>query len=264
MKAKNHKLKTMPCRLGTTSYIIPDDILPNLRFLADRVNDVELVLFESDEYSNLPSQADVKEMAKIANDNDLSYTVHLPLDAWPGATDEVVRKNSMKKWFRVMDLMEPLDPFAWIVHLNDAPIDGQLVLGAWQEQCGKSLDDLTGRTDPSLLCVETLSYDYNWAWPMVAERNCSVCLDIGHLVLNGYDVSAYCDAWLKYARVLHVHGVNHAGQDHVDLSHMDQELLRSLLMRLKNENTIQRVMTLEIFSQNDFKKSVYVLEQFLQ
>ncbi|MDA3832377.1 MAG: cobamide remodeling phosphodiesterase CbiR, partial [Spirochaetales bacterium] len=211
MKVKNQKLSDMPCRLGTTSYIIPEDILPNLRFLADRVDDVELVLFESDEYSNLPSIADVAEMAEIGKDNDLTFTVHLPLDAWPGSSDETLRKNSMGKWFRVMDLMEPLNPFAWIVHLNDPPENSNSPLRAWQAQCAKSLDALTLRTDPFLLCIETLSYDYNRVWPIVAENKCSVCLDIGHLVLNDYDVAAYCDAWLKHARVLLVHGVKPEG-----------------------------------------------------
>ena len=41
----------LPFRIGTTSYIIPDDILPNVRFLAGRVKDVELVLFDIDEKS---------------------------------------------------------------------------------------------------------------------------------------------------------------------------------------------------------------------
>ena len=42
-------------RIGTTSYVIPDDILPNVEYLASRVDDVQLVLFETDEYgSNLP------------------------------------------------------------------------------------------------------------------------------------------------------------------------------------------------------------------
>jgi sugar phosphate isomerase/epimerase len=228
------------------------------------VDDVELVLFESDEYSNLPTKSDVAEMGRIANDNDLTFTVHLPLDAWPGSADEAVRIKSMEKWFCVMDLMEPLNPFAWIVHLNDAPSKNITALPEWQEQCKKSLDDLTERTDPFLLCIETLGYDYNWVWPLVEERKCSVCLDIGHLVLNGYDVAAYCDDWLRHSRVLHVHGVNDAGRDHVDLSYMDHELLRFLLMRLNAENSITRVMTLEIFSQNDFEKSIDVLEQFLQ
>ena len=42
-------------RIGATSYIIPADILPNVEYLAPQVDDVELVLFETDEYgSNLP------------------------------------------------------------------------------------------------------------------------------------------------------------------------------------------------------------------
>jgi sugar phosphate isomerase/epimerase len=264
MKAENQKLRNVPCRLGTTSYIIPADILPNLRFLANRVDDVELVLFESDEYSNLPSPSDVAEMVKIADGSGLTYTVHLPLDAWPGSEDERVRKHSMEKWFRVMDLMAPLNPFAWIVHLNDAPVNDPDALAEWQAQCAKSLDDLTALTNPCLLCVETLGYDYHLIWPMVEARKCSVCLDIGHLVVNGYDATAYCDSWLKHARVLHVHGVDPSGRDHVDLSHLDADLLRYLLMKLKNENHIPRVMTMEIFSQEDFEKSMIVLERILQ
>ncbi|MCU0508776.1 MAG: sugar phosphate isomerase/epimerase, partial [Anaerolineae bacterium] len=35
-------------RVGTTSYIVPDNILPNVEYLAPLVDDVELVLFETD------------------------------------------------------------------------------------------------------------------------------------------------------------------------------------------------------------------------
>ena len=50
MSLKN--FPALPFRLGTTSYIIPADILPNVRYLADKVDDIELVLFEADDYSN--------------------------------------------------------------------------------------------------------------------------------------------------------------------------------------------------------------------
>jgi len=51
-------MKPTPFRIGTTSYIIPDEIIPNVRFLAARVEDVELVLFEADEgMNNLPGAA---------------------------------------------------------------------------------------------------------------------------------------------------------------------------------------------------------------
>ena len=48
----------LPFRLGTTSYIIPDDILPNVTMLAPSIDDIELILFESDEISNYPGQSD--------------------------------------------------------------------------------------------------------------------------------------------------------------------------------------------------------------
>ena len=38
-----------PFRLGTTSYIIPADILPNVIYLSDQVQDIELILFEVDD-----------------------------------------------------------------------------------------------------------------------------------------------------------------------------------------------------------------------
>jgi hypothetical protein len=74
-------LKRLPFRLGTTSYILPDEILPNARYLAGKVRDVELVLFEVDEgQNNLPSPEQVNSLRELASQHDLSYTVHLPLD----------------------------------------------------------------------------------------------------------------------------------------------------------------------------------------
>ena len=49
-------MQAYPFRLGTTSYIIPADILPNARYLAGKIRDIELILFEVDDGpNNLPS-----------------------------------------------------------------------------------------------------------------------------------------------------------------------------------------------------------------
>ncbi len=55
-----------PFRLGTTSYIIPDAIFPNVRFLAPLVDEIELVLFESGRDDNLPSGEDISALAALA------------------------------------------------------------------------------------------------------------------------------------------------------------------------------------------------------
>lgn len=43
-----------PFRLGRTSCIIPEDLLPNIRYLAGKLDDVQLVFLESDAIANLP------------------------------------------------------------------------------------------------------------------------------------------------------------------------------------------------------------------
>jgi len=262
------------CRIGTTSYIIPADIIPNLLFLKDIVEDVELVLFESDEFSNLPSKTDVREMGRIAEDAGLSFTVHLPLDALPGAAREKDRNQSAEKWLRVMDRMEPLLPFGWVVHLNDPPetplnspagrpTTPQSSWDNWLGQCGKTIDALISRTKPENLCIETLSYDFGRVFPLVVEKDCSVCIDIGHLLMTRRDVPACLDAWLDQTRIIHLHGVREDGRDHVNLSHFDRELLYRIVAAVKTRSTVNRVLTLEIFSRGDLETSLSVLKETL-
>jgi hypothetical protein len=43
-----------PYRLGSTSYVWPAGLVPNVRRLGPLVDDVELVLFDLEERSNLP------------------------------------------------------------------------------------------------------------------------------------------------------------------------------------------------------------------
>ena len=37
-----------PFRIGATSYVLAADMLTNVRYLADRVDDIELLVFESE------------------------------------------------------------------------------------------------------------------------------------------------------------------------------------------------------------------------
>jgi sugar phosphate isomerase/epimerase len=107
-----------PFRLGTTSYIIPADLMTNVRFLAPYVDDIELVLFEADDESNLPDEKTISTLHEIACSNDLSYTVHLPLGLLLGAVDEEERRRSVKKALHIVELTSPLNPAAYVVHFE--------------------------------------------------------------------------------------------------------------------------------------------------
>ena len=107
-----------PFRLGTTSYIIPADLITNVRYLAPYVDDIELILFEADDESNLPDEKILIELNRIALSNDLSYTVHLPLGLPLGAANEAARCSSVKKALRIVELTCPLNPAAYVVHFE--------------------------------------------------------------------------------------------------------------------------------------------------
>jgi sugar phosphate isomerase/epimerase len=256
-----------PFRLGTTSYIIPDDILPNLLHLRERVDDVELVLFESDEFSNLPTPSLAEEFARVGLKAGLTYTVHLPLDTRLGSADELERRASVGKCRRVIERMTPVRPFAWILHLHgdrrgDPPTDDA---PRWIEQNRRSLHELLdGGPEPRRICIETLDYDFGLVAGLVEALDLSVCLDLGHLLVQNRDVSAHLDRWMDRARVFHLHGVDSEGNDHCHLGNMPQGLLEDLAMRLSRLSAgEERVVTMEIFGQNDFERSLRVVAERL-
>ena len=249
-------------RLGTTSYIIPDHILPNLHYLQDKVDDVELILFESGEQSSIPDASQVRLMQSLAKDSGLSYTVHLPLDLYPGARDEALRRTCTETWKRIVGLMQPVDPVGWVVHLNDPPRDEDF-LPAWQEQCRKSLEELSREVEPGLLCIENLDYDHELIWPWVLEMGFSLCMDLGHLQVRGEDLPACLDRWLDHVRIIHLHALNSEGRDHTGLQHMDRDLLAWLLSSFDSK-TRPLVVTLEIFSSKHFQGSLKAIQEARQ
>jgi sugar phosphate isomerase/epimerase len=252
-----------PFRLGTTSYIIPADILPNVQYLADKVQDIELVLFEVDDgQNNLPSAEVIDELIALADQRQLSYTVHLPLDLRLGAAGDE-QHVSLIKARKVIERTRALQPWAYVMHLDgrevkDAP--SAEALRRWQDQACRALElvaDWAGGTDR--LAVENLeTYPLNFIAPVVDRIPVARCVDIGHLWLDGHDPVPYLRAALPRTRVIHLHGL--AERDHKSLAHMPREKIDAVLEFLLREK-YAGVLTLEIFGEDDFQSSLMVLEQ---
>jgi sugar phosphate isomerase/epimerase len=256
-------MKDYPFRLGTTSYIIPDDILPNARYLAGKVRDIELILFEVDDGpNNLPSAEVIDQLLKMAQENDLSYTVHLPLDLKLGE-DGSERDQSIVKAKRVIDRTRGLDPWAYVLHLDGKAVrtstDVELIR-RWQGHSVRALEIVSQWAGgPAKLAVENLeTYPLDFIQPVLDRIPVSRCVDIGHLWLDGHDPIPYLQAALPRVRVIHMHGI--AERDHRSLALMPQEKVRAVwreLIRARYEG----VLTLEIFSEEDFLSSLEVIEK---
>lgn len=273
MRQKSKAHDCLPFRLGTSSYIIPADILPNVEYLKDKVDDIELVLFESKELSNIPSKDVVQKLQEYADAWNLTYTVHLPYDVKAASYDEDERRHAVNTWIRVIKATYTLPVHGFIVHLEPERYRDECGLPClipaddidkWESRMKLSMKELRERTkdlfDPSLLCVETLSYDIKPFVPAILENGFSLTLDVGHLWLNGCYSASYVKALLPHARIVHLHGVKDL-KDHQALTVNDRAQLSEFLSVLGQFRGLDLVVTLEIFSEDDLKDSLSLLDE---
>ena len=251
----------IPFRIGTSSYIYPDNIIPNVRKLKKRVDDIELVLFEMPDESNIPSREELKELMRIAKESDLSYTVHMPLDINLGSITENKRMHSAIKVTELIDYLSILKPHAYIVHFNLRKL-AEKNINLWQGRINDSLSHILKKTriDSSKIAVENLDYPFSYAEDIIAHGNLSVCIDIGHLINTKNDAQEHLSKHLNRAKVIHLHGVNKK-RDHTSLKYLDKRLIKSI-WKLLNDNNYRGVLTLEVFSEGDFEESIAVLNKY--
>ena len=250
-------------RVGGTSWVIRGSLADNLRHLSSCVSDMEVVLFDSNGCSNIPSRAEVEELRRICGDLGMTCTVHFPADISPHL-EKGARVRDEEMCLRTIDLFAPLEPFAWIMHIM-GDLRGKepsADMKKWREEGGKSAERIAcAVTDKKTICLETLDYDFAPAETIVSDLGLSVCLDIGHMVKFGHSVRSEIKRLLPYARVIHAHGVKPDGTDHVDLSFFDASLLAETIAW--TDDGSERVMTMEVF-EADYSKSLDVVNDILR
>ena len=253
----------LPFRVGATSYIIADDLLPNARFLAEFVQDMQLVLFDvPNGPSNLPDLETVKALAALGQTCDLTYTVHLIEDVAP--EESPLPNKSLHKAHDVISRTAPLTPWAYVFHLDGravrAPETPPALLTAWQRQIGHAIDQVAQWAgDATRLAVENLEgYPPAFVTPALANTSASRCVDVGHLWLDGHDPLPWLQAALPRTRVVHLHGL-HEGRDHHSIAHTPPAMLDPIIDLLLTQD-YTGVLTLEIFGEEDFWSSLQALQ----
>src|SRR5690606_7565401 len=87
-----HAPMSVPFRLGTTSFIYPGGWADNVERLAGRVDDVEILFFESE---GLPSVDEVRRLAELEQRTNLTFSLHTPLDVSLASANEPRRQQAV-------------------------------------------------------------------------------------------------------------------------------------------------------------------------
>jgi len=249
-----------PFRLATTSYIYPDQIVPNVIRLAPYFDEIELVLFESQGENNFPDESEIQALRAISLNDQVGFNVHLPIDIFLGDVKEETRSKGVSAIRKVMERTLPLNPSLYTLHFDLRDENGQDYsdLGAWKRRLAQSLEGILGQgVEPSQISIETLRYPFEWVEEIIKRFGFSICLDMGHILLYGQNLKLYFDKYLSHTSVMHFHG-HENGIDHLGIDRLSEKNLRLILSRL---NDYRGVVSLEVFSLDDLQRSLRVLEE---
>ncbi len=259
-------------RLGTTSFIFPDHILPNIKKLAPFFDEIELLVFESIPESVIPSKKEIEDLLMISRDQNLTYNVHMPTDISLTADTEFNRQKAADIYLTVLDRFEPLRPTTHTLHLEmpqelKQEISGngnaEVLLKNWIENTYDGLKKLlAGSVNPDILSIETLDYPFSLIEPIVQEFNLPVCIDLGHAVKYGYNLKSIYNTHTPNIPLMHLHGVDPSfspAKDHTRLDRMPQTDFSMILDILK---TYTGTISLEVFNQDNLNYSLKFLSSF--
>jgi sugar phosphate isomerase/epimerase len=249
-----------PFRLGTTSYIYPDHIVPNVVKLAPFLDEIELVLFESEGLDNYPDETQMKDLMSLSIHQGVDFNIHLPIDIFLGDEEEEIRVKGVNIVRKVMERTLCLRPSIYTLHLDLRNKDGreETDIEAWRRRILRSAKEMTEwGIEPKRISIETLSYPFEWIEDIVKEFGFSICLDIGHMLIYSQDIPRYLENYLSQTSIIHLHGIEN-GVDHLGIDRLNGKMVDLILSKLQS---FTGILSVEVFSFGDLKNSLEVLEQ---
>ena len=267
---KNYRGR-FPFKLSTTSYIFPDEIVPNVVRLGPFFDEIELVFFESERPDSVLDPVQIDHLIELSRLHQLGFNIHLPLDVSLGDERDDVRTHGVSVTKTVIERTLPLNPSLYTLHLDFInPPAPSLLKGeeggsvrerdveAWRRRVSRSLRKiLNNGIEAKRISIETLAYPFKWIEDVVSQFGFSICLDIGHILTHGYDLGYYLKSYLPRTSIVHLHGV-HKGSDHLGIEKMPEPDLNLILSALRQYHGI---VSIEVFSINELKSSLSILEE---
>lgn len=250
-----------PFRLATTSFIYPDHIIPNVKKIGPFFDEIELLVFESKPDAVIPCRNDVKELAELSRDLDLTYNVHLPTDINLSAPDPRQRRDAADTLKRVIERFSIAAVTMFTLHLEmDRPLPSKTGIRAWQKNAREGLELLIpALEDPAKIGVETLWYPPELFKDLINEFGLSVCADLGHHIKYGYDIPRTFELFGPKINLIHLHGVDtrlDPPRSHIGLDKTAPDEFEKIMDHLKHYTG---TVCLEVFKRCDLQESLSVL-----
>jgi len=140
----------------------------------------------------------IERLAKLKEDSDVSYTVHLPLwSVEPSTPLAPVREGSVRALIDTIQRTLILEPEVYVLHatgalaaefyqMNLPDLAKAVILRQFQSNASESLQTILNETGiPSRqLAIETIEFPFDLTMELADQLDLSICLDIGHVLVG--------------------------------------------------------------------------------
>jgi sugar phosphate isomerase/epimerase len=240
-----------------------DNFVGNVRFLATRVDRVQILCFGKDHVDQLLTPGDVGRLAGIGRETGLGFDIHLPadLELLDPADDAGRLERKLDLLAHVFDLAAPLGPGTGILHLDWPAVRPPADAAQLRELVTRCLaairTALPGHRDS--LRVENTVWDLGLVSGELAAAGMAVCADFGHLHQAGLSIPAFLERFGPAIRTIHLHGFGPGG-DHLPLGAAAPADLAPIIAFLRD---FRHTVTIENFRADWLQASLEELDRLL-
>lgn len=243
-----------PFKIGATSYIYPDYMVPNVKMLAPFLDEIELLFLESSASGSIPSENDINELYRLSQEHGITYNIHLPTDIFPGSSNPSDRICFLETVQHIISCTSILLPSTCTLHLPyQEDLNKNECDPRWLDNTYSSIEKLIeSGVKSKTISVETLEYPIEWIDGIISDFNLSVCIDAGHLLLNGFNIEPVFRKYLDKTSVIHLHGIENR-HDHLSLNKLSYEEIETLLQLIQG---FTGTISIEVFSFDNLSSSL--------
>ena len=213
-------------------------------------------------------------IAELQQELGFACTVHLPFLWLDGLSlAEPIRRATVECVATVVELAQPLSIESYVLHLwgmwssllaaiQAMPdVEKRSLLDGMLSCAARTLDEIGGIVSPRKVCVENLErFPLETVLPLVTERDMRICLDVGHLAVEGGDALEFLRQYWGLIGEVHLHDAvagDAAGpgvRDHLPLGRGQVDYV-GIMDRLA-EGGYEGVLILEVNTEAHLRESV--------
>ncbi|MCP5048136.1 MAG: hypothetical protein GY940_13275, partial [bacterium] len=253
LKKKNR----CPFKISAPSYLLPTGYIENVTYLIDKVEDIQLLLFDSLPDDPLFNEDTLSTLHYLVKEPAVTFSVHMPTrpDLFAGF------ESQLERACLIIERLKRLPVSSYTFHYDTPNREKWETLS--QEDIRKIDDEYINyfkaikKKFPNIdISLENTGTPLSALDNVVSACDISYCIDIGHLLVQDRDVSEV-EPRLKKASVIHFHGweeMDGKRQDHRPIRY-DQKIFKML-------ESFTGVLTIENYHKHLFERSANLIKDY--